>query len=255
KSFMIRTVIIDDEPSAVRLLQLVLETKCSRDIEIIAVSNDPFEGKLLLQELKPELVFLDVQMPGMTGIEIIRSLVNPSFQVVFVTAFDRYALDAFRVSAVDYLLKPLEEVEIMRAVDKVKQNIMRNAGISDRVEKLVKAYQPPSLDENIGIAMADRIVFVRVNELTYCEAKGPYTTLYMDDGQKLVASRPLGDFEAQLSGRNFFRIHHSLLINLNKIREYQRNDGGYVLMRNNKKLEVSQRRRRDFLQAVSAIVV
>src|SRR5215510_6752382 len=122
---MIRAIIIDDEPSAVNVLALLLQKKCQEDVEIIATSNSPVEGKALIEQHKPDLVFLDIEMGGMTGIDLLRSFSNPTFRVIFVTAFDAYAVEAFKLSVMDYLLKPLEGEDVVRAIRKIKNDIQR----------------------------------------------------------------------------------------------------------------------------------
>ncbi|HLF62135.1 MAG TPA: LytTR family DNA-binding domain-containing protein [Saprospiraceae bacterium] len=255
---MIRTIIIDDEPSALNVLSLLLKKKCKEDVEIIATSTSPREGRELIETLKPDLVFLDIEMPGMTGIDLLRSFTNPSFQVVFVTAYDAYAVEAFRLSAVDYLLKPVEGADVANAVQKIKNDIQKHQGdISTRLHQLEKLLLNNNtlLETKIGIGMADKIVFVNIPDILYCEAQGAYTNVFLKDDKKMLASKSLGDFESQLAGHRFFRIHHHYLINLNKVKEFQRHDGGYVILENNKQLEVSQRKRKDFLDAIQDMVV
>jgi two-component system LytT family response regulator len=255
---MIRTIIVDDEPSAVNVLALLLKKKCKDDAEVIATSTSPFEGKKLIEQHKPDLVFLDIEMPGMTGVDLLRSFVNPTFRVVFVTAFDAYAVEAFRLSAVDYLLKPVEGDDVVRSVMKIKNDIVRNQNlISTQLQQLEKLlmHNSNTTDTKIGIGMSEKIVFVNIPDILYCEASGSYTHVYLQDGTKMVASKSLGDFEVQLSPNKFFRIHHSSLINLNRVKEFQRHDGGYVIMENGKQLEVSQRKQKDFLDAINDFVV
>ena len=255
---MIRVIIIDDEPLAVEALEIILKKKCRDDVEIIATSSSPQQGKSLIEEHQPDLVFLDVEMPGMSGIDLVRSFVNPIFRVVFITAFDAYAIEAFRLSAMDYLLKPVEVDDIVRVVDKIKNEIRKNENmLSIRIQNLEKLLiqNAVSPESRIGIAMVDKIVFVNISDIMYCEAKGVYTNICLQDGKKILASKPLGDFESQLFSHKFFRIHHSTLINLNCIKEFQRFNGGYVVMQNNEKLEVSHRKRKDFLDAIDNSVV
>src|SRR4051812_7625637 len=120
---MIRTIIIDDEPSAVSVLTTLLQKHCKEDVELLASADSPEEGKILIGQLKPDLVFLDVEMPGMTGMDLVRSFTAPSFRVVFVTAYDAYALDAFRVSAIDYLLKPIGSEDVIKVIQKIKNDV------------------------------------------------------------------------------------------------------------------------------------
>ena len=255
---MIRAIIIDDEISAVNVLCLLLRKKCKDDVEVVATTNSPQEGKELIEQHKPDLVFLDIEMPGMTGIDLIRSLPNPNFHVVFVTAYDAYAVEAFELSAIDYLLKPIGADKVERVVNKIMENIRKNQLLMNeqlrQLEKILKMNGNGN-ENKIGVGMADKIVFVNIPEILYCEAWGNYTNVVMQDGKKIVASKTLGDFETQFAGKNFFRIHHSYLINMNHIKEFQRHEGGYVVMENNIKLEVSQRKRKDFLDAISNFVI
>ena len=255
---MIRTIIIDDEPAAVNVLNLLLKKKCKDDVEIVATSNSPLEAKSLIEHHKPDLVFLDIEMPGMTGIDLIRSISNPNFHVVFVTAYDTYAVEAFELSAIDYLLKPVGADKVVRVVDKIKDNIRKhqanmNAQLQ-QLERILKMHSNGS-ENKIGIGMADKIVFINIPDILYCEAQGNYTNIFLQDGKKIVASKQLGDFETQLSNQLFFRIHHSHIINLNRVKEFQRNEGGYVMMENNVKLEVSNRKRKEFLDAMRNFIV
>lgn len=250
---MIKTIIIDDEPSAVNVLTMLLQKKCTEDVEIIATSYSPLEGKKLIEELMPDLVFLDIEMAGMTGIDLLRSFSNPTFRVIFVTAFDAYAVEAFRLSVIDYLLKPVEGEDIVKAIKKIKTDIYKNENtISAQLQQLEKLLLQNKItgEPRIGIGMADKIVFVNITDILYCKATGSYTSVYLCDGKKMVASKLLGEFESQLKYYKFFRIHHSFLINLSRIKEFQRHDGGYVVMENNKRLEVSQRKRKDFMDVI-----
>jgi len=255
---MIRTIIIDDEPLAIDALEIILKKKCRDDVQVIATSNSPKLGKALIEEHQPDLVFLDIEMPGMSGIDLVRSFKNPTFRIVFITAFDAYAIEALRLSAIDYLLKPVEADEIVNVVAKIKTEIKKNEnqlGVQLHNLEKILAQSTSSSESRIGIAMADKIVFTNISDILYCEAKGVYTNIYLRDGKKILASKPLGDFESQLTTHKFFRIHHSTLINLNQIKEFQRFNGGYVVMQNDAKLEVSHRKRKDFLDAIEDQVV
>lgn len=253
---MIRTIIIDDEPIAINVLAMLLKKKCKDDVEVIATSNSPFEGKELIERLSPDLVFLDIEMPGMSGIDLLRSFSGPAFRVVFVTAFDAYAVEAFRLSAIDYLLKPVDADDITRVIQKIKKDIERNRNtIGLQLHHLEELLLHTSSEPKIGISMADKILFVNINDIIYCEAHGSYTNVCFHDGRKIVTSKSLCDFELQLADKKFFRIHHSSLINLNRVKEFQRHDGGYVVMENGEQLEVSQRKRHDFLEAIHDIVI
>ena len=254
---MIRTIIIDDEPSAINVLATLLKKKCMEDVEVIATSSSPLAGRSLIEQLKPDLVFLDIEMPGMTGVDLVRSFPNPDFRVVFVTAHDDYAVEAFQLSAVNYLLKPVGPESVVKTIEKIKEDIRRNqnmAGPLEKLEKLLNLHSKEN-ENKIGIAMADKIVFIKVADIIYCEASSAYTNVYLKEDKKMVASKPLGDFEILLMSHKFFRIHHSYLINLNRIKEFRRHEGGYVTMENNKQLEVSRRKRQEFLDQINGFVV
>jgi two-component system LytT family response regulator len=255
---MIRAIIIDDENSAINVLSMLLKKKCKDDVEVVATSNSPVEGKVLIEQHKPDLVFLDIEMPGMTGIDLVRSLPNPNFHVVFVTAYDAYAVEAFELSAIDYLLKPIGADKVERVVNKIKENIRKaQSHMNEQLKQLERILKinTNGNENKIGVGMADKIVFVNIPEILYCEAQGNYTNVVLYDGKKIVASKTLGDFENQFAGKNFFRIHHSYLINMNRVKEFQRHEGGYVMMENNIKLEVSKRKRKDFLDAIGNFVI
>ena len=254
---MIRTIIIDDEPSAINVLSTLLKKKCREDVEVVATSTSPLTARALIEELKPDLVFLDIEMPGMTGIDLVRSFSNPLFRVVFVTAHDDYAVEAFQLSAVNYLLKPVGPESVVKTIEKIKDEIRKNQSMTEplhRLEAILNQHAKEN-ENKIGIAMSDKILFVNIAEIIYCEASSSYTNVYLKGDKKLVASKPLGDFEILLLNHRFFRIHHSYLINLNRIKEFQRHDGGYVVMENNEQLEVSRRKRQDFLNAINGFVV
>ena len=255
---MIRTIIIDDEPSALSVLSNLLQMFCKADVELLASTTSPVEGIKLIKQHQPDLVFLDIEMPGMTGIDLVRSFTNPTFRVVFVTAYDAYAVEAFRLSAVDYLLKPIGEEDVINVVEKIKNDATKEQNpLNAQLEQLNKLLgnRSQGLEQKIAIAMSDKIIFISFADIMYCEANANYTHLYLVGGHKLVSSKTLGEFETQLSGNSFLRIHHHYLINLNRVKEFQRNDGGYVIMEDSKALEVSQRKRKDFLDAIQHIIV
>ena len=240
------------------VLSTLLQKYCRDDIDLLASANTPEEGKLLIEQLHPNLVFLDVEMPGMSGFDLIRTFDKPTFRVVFVTAYDAYALEAFKVNAIDYLLKPIGSEDVIKVIQKIKNDVRNELGrLNDQIKNLDKLLSTHSdlPGQKIGIAMADRIVFTHFDEIIYCEASGSYTYVYLVSGQKLVSSKALGEFEAQLKGNRFFRIHHQYLINLDHVDEFQRDDGGYVIMENGSQLEVSQRKRRDFLDAIKDSII
>jgi two-component system LytT family response regulator len=254
---MIKTIIIDDEPSAINVLVLLLKKMWKDEVKILATSDSPYEGKSLIEEYSPDLVFLDIEMPGMSGINLIRTVENPGFHLVFVTAYDVYAVDAFEVCAIDYLLKPVSAEKVSRVIDKVKKQIQQKNGLVNlqlqQLEVLLK--QNSGKDKKIALGMSDKIIFTNINDILYCEARGPYTNVHLENGKNIVTSRTLGEFEDQLTDHHFFRIHHSYLINLHRVKEFQRYDGGYVMIERDIRLEVSTRKRKDFLTVMNNLTL
>lgn len=204
---MIRTIIIDDEPLAIEALEIILQKKCKEDVQVIATSNSPQLGKELIEQQHPDLVILDVEMPGISGIDLVRSFSNPAFRVVFITAFDAYAVEAFRLSAVDYLLKPVEADDIVRLIEKIKNDLRKNENtINVQLQQLQQILlQSQSISESkIGIGMEDKIVFINIPEILYCEAQGAYTHVYLQDGKKLLHLNHWVILKCSLTGINFF---------------------------------------------------
>ncbi len=253
---MIRAIIIDDEPSAVELIRLLLRKKLPQEVTVVATANDPVNGKQLILEHHPDIVFLDIEMPRLSGIELAAQLPEGFTRIVFITAYDTYAIHAFRVNAIDYLLKPVDPSDLLATIQKVQREMAERQPIVQQLQQLQQLLRPANEQPaRIGIAMADRIVFVELNDILYCTASGAYTSIHLQDGQKLVASKSLGEFEDQLRASGFFRSHHSSLIQLKKIRAFQKHDGGYVVMSDGAQLEVSQRKRKDFIQAIQSQLI
>lgn len=186
---MIRVIIIDDEPLALDSIALLLKKKFKDEVQVVATSNSPQLGKTLIETHHPDLVFLDVEMPGMSGIDLVRSFTNPTFRVVFITAFDAYAMEAFRVSALDYLLKPVETEDLIKVISKIKNEINKNENtLSSRLQNLedLLAQKSNAAESKIGIGMADKIIFVNIADISYCKAEGAYTHVFFADGKKLL---------------------------------------------------------------------
>jgi two-component system LytT family response regulator len=183
---MVRTIIIDDEPAAINVLRLLLQKKFNDDVEIVAATTSPFEGKELIEKYNPDLVLLDIEMPGMSGIDLVRNCTNVNFRIVFITAYDAYAVEAFELSALDYLLKPVSAEKVIRIIEKIKGDESKNQNLFSaqlqKLEKLLKLHTTGN--EKISISTADKIIFIHVAEIIYCEAKGAYTNIYFNNGKK-----------------------------------------------------------------------
>jgi len=243
-----RAVIIDDEDHCIESIRLMLE-KHLPQVEVVAEITEPETALELISTENPDLVFLDINMPGMTGFELIAKMRKIDFHIIFTTAYDEYAIKAFKVNAVDYLLKPVEVSELIEAVKKAEEKLRQEhtsrqmEGLLGRMDHLLNAKEKISLPTNEGVA------FVEVRDIIRCEADSNYTKVVCKERNYLV-SKTLKELEELLSSNNFFRVHHSHLINLKYIEMYHRGKGGVVVMTNGDHVDVSRSRKTDFLDKI-----
>jgi two-component system, LytTR family, response regulator len=240
-----RSIIVDDELKSRESLRILLEDFCD-NVEVMALCQNVEEGIQAIHTHKPDVVFLDIQMQRETGFDLLAKIKNIDFEVIFTTAYSEYAIKAFKFSAIDYLLKPIDIEELKRALSKVERKI--NGSFSQRLEHLIQNLKPAT-PQNFKLALptSDGLVFIRIDEILYCEASSNYTEIFCSDGKKYLVSRTLKEYEDILTEHNFFRIHNSHLINLSCIKKYVRGDGGYVVMNNDVALDVSKRKKEAFL--------
>ncbi len=245
-----KAIIVDDEPDGVRTLKKLMELNCP-DVEIVATCNNATSAKQQLEELKPDLVFLDIRMPGKSGLDLLAELPEKDFEVIFVTAHNEYLLQALQFSAVDYLMKPVDEDRLTEAVQRVKrrQKIDKHSGQAEALlYNINKAGSP--LEMRLCLPTLKGFTIVKLEEIVYCEAQRSYTIFHLVNNKTIMISKPLFDYECLLAGTTFLRIHKSFLINLLHIKEYVRGEGGTVVMSNNMEIEVSRRKKELFLSKV-----
>jgi two-component system LytT family response regulator len=239
----LQAVIVDDEAKGIEFLHYTLEKYCP-EVTVIKTFTAPLEALEEIPELRPDVLFVDVEMPRMNGFELVERLQNKGIKTIFVTAYNEYALKAFRVAAVDYLLKPIDSDELKEAVQKVHDSQEHpESGIQELLQ-FMKAQQGL---KKVSISTDKGIYFLEPEEIIYCTSDGSYCELHLMDGSKLVSSKALGEFEKILSEKGFFRIHHSSLINVHHLRKFSKNDGGFVEMVNGAELAVSRRKKDEFL--------
>jgi two-component system, LytTR family, response regulator len=240
-----RAILIDDEPNATEALGNMLRM-VTPDVEVIGVANAAQKGLDLIRELNPDLVFLDIQMPYMTGFELLEKLGKFNFSVIFTTAYDQYALQAFKVSAVDYLLKPTDMDELEAAVEKARERMKQANPDFGALEKLF--HQIKKVDaQRLALPTSDGLIFVPIDTIIRLQSDSNYTTFYLVSKEKIIVSRTLGDYEETLDKQNFCRIHHSHIINMAHLKRYYKNDGGYAEMSDGSKVEISRRKKDDFM--------
>jgi two-component system, LytTR family, response regulator len=237
---MIKSIIIDDEPKARKLLSTILHDYCS-DVEVLAECEDLPNGIKAIKKHKPDLVFLDIEMPGHSGLELLDFFNEDEidFAIIFTTAYNEYALQAFRFSAIDYLLKPLQHDALKEAIERYKK---RNRQLNNEQYKNLKdSFQTKNWEEKrIIIPTGQTQKFIKPTEIIMIKGDGAYSEIHFTDGTKILASRNLKHFEETLQGIPFFfRSHKSYLVNLQQIAEYVKSEGGYLIMKGNLEAGVS----------------
>jgi two-component system LytT family response regulator len=249
---MIRSIIVDDEQKSRESLRILLEDFCD-NVEILGLCQNVAEGIESIKKHQPDVVFLDIQMQRETGFDLLSKISPVNFEVIFTTAHSEYAIKAFKFSAIDYLLKPIDIDDLQKALAKVEQK--QNQNISGRLEHLIQNLKSTA-PENYKLALptTDGLIFIKLNDILYCEASSNYTVVYAANKSKYIVSRTLKQYEDLLMEHNFFRIHNSYLINLNAVKKYVRGEGGYVVLENDISLDVSKRKKDAFLTRIGARV-
>lgn len=242
----IRSVIIDDEKHSLISTEILIRKYCP-GIDIIAMENSPEKGIEVIESMKPDLVFLDIAMPRMNGFELLQALQFREFALIFTTAYNTYAINAFKVNAIDYLLKPIEPEELIKAIEKVKQNMEKDFHLK-RIETIIRNLgKNNSVNERLALPFEGRILMLDHNSIVCCESDRNYTLIHLADKTNLLISRTLKDIEQMLPHPNFQRIHHSYLVNINHVKEYYRGEGGEILLSNGKCLRVSRNKKEELL--------
>lgn len=235
---MIRALIIDDEINCIESLAFDLQKYCP-EVEITGSTTSPKKGLLDIKKIRPDLVFLDVQMPWMNGFEMLELLGNINFSVIFTTAHDEFAAKAFRISAVDYLLKPIDVNDLKEAVSKVERKL-KEGGSLQHIDNLLRNIKQPGAGQRIALPQREGFEFVDISSIIYLSAEGAYTKIFIQDKKPLLVSKTLGDVGELLPEELFQRIHHSTLVNITYISQFLRTDGGFVVLKNGEKLSVSK---------------
>lgn len=246
-------IIVDDEIKGVQALQYLLKRNCPA-VEIVATCNDARLAHTEIIRLKPQLVFMDISMPDKSGLELIRELPGVDFQIIFVTAHIEYSIEAFKFSAIDYLLKPVDEMALTDAVARAESRI-RAGLLNKNLETLLHnlQHQKNGSDMKISIPSVRGFQIVLVNDIICCEAENSYTIFHLTGGQKIIASKTLLEYEILLDNRPFLRVHKSYLVNLQHIKEYKHGDGGKIVLSNMLEIAVSRRKKDQVLELLKSM--
>jgi len=247
---MIRCVLIDDENNSLEMMEWLIRTYCPQ-VKIEAMCNTSEKGIEAINKFKPDVVFLDIEMPHMNGFDMLEQFDRLSFDVVFCTAYDQFAIRAFKYSALNYLLKPVDPADLQETFRRLEEK--KSSPSKEQIELLLQNIREnikPAV-QRIALTTGDGMIFVPVENILYCEAESNYTSVVLKDGKKILVSKVLKDIDETLSGSGFYRIHNSFLINLNHIKKYVRGDGGYVIMDNDVSVSISRSRRQEFMELFS----
>lgn len=250
---MIRAIIVDDEQHCLQRLTQLLAAHCATQVHVMEQVDHIDDAEKLIYKLQPALVFLDVQIHESTGFDLLNRIPNRQFEVVFTTAYDRYAVQAFKFSAIDYLLKPVDADELKAAINKVVARPLQSQ-LPEKMETLlhnIKNLQ--AANKRICVPTGSGLLFVQVNDILYCQGEANYTHIHLVNKQKILVAKTLKEYEELLAECNFFRIHNSHLINLAYIKSYNRGKGGSVILTDGSELEVSTRRKDDFLKKLAEV--
>ncbi|MEN9459794.1 MAG: response regulator [Bacteroidota bacterium] len=250
----IRTVLVDDERNGREILLALLEKFCV-NVEVVGTADSAEPAIALIKELKPHLVFLDINMPGLSGFEMLEKLAPIDFEVIFVTAHDAYALKAFKFSAIDYVLKPIDLDDLQKAVEKVEGKLIGKQepgqGKYKELFNNIRNIQNPF--DKLGLATRDGLIFVKISEIVRLESDVNYTWFFLVNGEKILASKTLKEFEEMLEEYNFYRVHKSHLINLAHLQRYIKGEGGSVVMSDGSEVDVSRRNKEGLMKRLQNI--
>lgn len=242
-----RAIIIDDESKGRIALRNSLEKYCP-SIEIVGEGSSVESGLESVRTAKPELVFLDIEMPDGTGFDLLEKIKKADFQVIFVTAHDHYAVKAFRYSALDYLTKPVDPDQLIEAVDRAEKE-----SDSGHIEKKLEALiANRNSIEKIAVPTSDGMRLLKIKQIMRCQSDSNYTNIFTTDQEKVVVTRTLKEFTDILSEHGFHRIHHSHLVNISYVDRFVNRDGGYVIMEDGTQVELSRRKKEEFLAALTS---
>jgi two-component system, LytTR family, response regulator len=249
---MIKTIIIEDEKKSREMLAAIVQKNCP-ELEVLGLAKDVKTGVELIKTIKPELVFLDISMPDGSGFDLLEQVAGSKFELIFVTASDQHAIRAIKYSACDYILKPVDIDELKLAVDKVvkKKNTTPNM---ENLQFLIQHLKRS--DENfqkITLATGTAYEIVNIKDIIRCQADGSYTYFYLTDKRKLMVSAGLKHYEELLPENEFIRVHHHHLINMSHVIRFLKEDGGYAVMSDGTKIEISRRKKESFMEKLNSV--
>lgn len=245
----IKAILIDDELSSLQNLRQKLDEFCP-GLQVVAMAQKPEEAMLLIKHHKPDVIFLDIEMPKMSGFRMLDELGECDFEIIFTTAYNHYAIDAIRISAFDYLMKPIAIKELQVAVERLSK--MRNTQTREKIDILKTSMgEKKSQDDKIAIPTSEGLEFIPIRNILHIESSSNYSKIYFKESKTLLVTKLLKDFEDMLQPYRFYRIHNSHLINLNYIQKYVKAQGGQVIMQDGTIIDVARRKKEEFLKMLA----
>lgn len=240
-------VLIDDEIRSIDTLKTIIENFIDDDLKILGTANSAKEGYDLIKITKPQIVFLDIEMPHQTGFDMLEKFKKIDFEVIFTTGFDQYAITAIKFSALDYLLKPINISELSLAVKKAQERLNSKSNTNHIQNLLDNIRSPKDTTNKIPLPVMNGLEMVQVGQIAHCKASQDYTTITLKDGKQVLVTRSIKYFDELLTDYNFFRTHHSHLVNKEYIKKYVKGEGGYIITDNGDEIPISRRKKTDFL--------
>ncbi|RZK81299.1 MAG: response regulator transcription factor [Pedobacter sp.] len=245
----IRSIIVDDETKSRSNLKKLLAEYCPA-VEVVAEADSPTTALALIAEHKPDLLFLDIEMGELSGFDLLKLLNGQqSFELIFVTAFDKYGIQAVKACALDYLLKPINILELSSAVDKAVKQIGPKKE-NERLRELVANIDRRDDEQKIAVPLADKIEFITIGKIIRLEAEGNYTHFFLEDNKHHLVCKTLKDYQELLETHQFIRTHQSHLINFKKIAAYVKTDGGYIAMEDGSQVPISRQKKEEVLAKI-----
>jgi two-component system LytT family response regulator len=238
-----KAVIVEDELHSRETLRNLIEEFCP-DVQVSGMAGSVQQAVEIIRQVKPNIVFLDIELQIGTGFDVLAQLSDLTFDVVFTTAYEHYAIRAIKFSSLDYLLKPIDLEELQQALQKAKTH-QNESALKQQYEILLANMAGKGM-KRICLSTADRLEFVHVEEIVLCEANGSYTNVYLKGNKKIMVSKNLKEYETLLLDENFMRVHNSFLINLNEVKQFVKSEGGYILMNNDQQVSISPKKRDEF---------
>lgn len=250
---MIKAIIVEDEQHCIDRLSGLLASVCKQSVHLMGTFQSVEDGLHAINTVQPDVVFLDVELHDQTGFDLLRQVKKVQFEVIFTTGFDKYAVQAFKFSAIDYLLKPVDSDDLQQAIEKLRTKVSWD-DISQKLDALFHNLKNiEGVSKKIGVPTMNGFVFLEVSDIIRCESDINYTNIFLKEKKKITVAKTLKEFEELLTEYNFFRVHNSHLINLAYVKAYNKGTGGYVSMIDNSEIEVASRRKSDFLKRMSAM--